>query len=679
LAKISPQTKSEFFGREDFMRKLALIWFIVLLTGISYQSDLTAEETIDPSHPLIIHDFNDKEQPDLNIYEKKSIAENMIKKYYEAEIKAIYTKDTDLHKKGKYLKLEYDVTPYNSEVGYVIPFQGLDITYFDKISFQIKGDHQKGYTDKIKIEIATWNDRISFLLDDISGKWKKTVIDLNDFTGERENFNWEGVERITFIIANLNSEVTKGGLYFDDIKLLPKKDTSITLEQLKLQKFIKPMDRLFKFPEDKTHKINLKKNREILEKIARDTWKFFQNTIDRNTYLVMDNITVGKNITSSKVGDYTNITNIGLQILAVLSAYDLGYIKKKEASEYIEHLLITLKKLKKWKGLFYNYYLTKNGKIANKFISSVDNGWLGAGLICLRNALDGEYKKEATEILDKMNFAELYNPKMGQLFLGYQTDKEAPSKYHYGLLATEPRIASLIGIGKGDIPEEHWFKAHRTLPKEWDWQKQVPKGKKKTLYGVDFFGGYYEYNGIQFVPSWGGSMFESLMPCIVLDEKRLAPDSFGANDYRIVQIHIKYSEEKGFKYWGFSPCSIPDSMGGYKEFGIPVLGTKGYSPDGIVTPHAIILALLAYDEEPVMKNLKKLIKENPDIYGEFGLYDSIDIESGQVTKKYLALDQGMILISLCNFLNKGSIQKKFEKDEIIQNVLGILRSENFFK
>jgi len=119
--------------------------------------------------------------------------------------------------------------------------------------------------------------------------------------------------------------------------------------------------------------------------------------------------------------------------------------------------------------------------------------------------------------------------------------------------------------------------------------------------------------------------------------------------------------------------------GGYHEFGIPVLGTKGYEPEGIVTPHAIILAFLAYDENIVMQNLKNLINDHPEIYGEYGLYDSFDIYRNRVTKKYLALDQGMILISLCNFLNKGSIQKKFENDEIIQNIKELIAIENFFE
>ncbi len=660
------------------MKKLLLILYAIILTSVIFLENLYSDKIINSNNPFIFQDF-DNTNHHFNAYGKKSIAENLIKKYYEANIKAQYVNDEDLHNKGKHLCLEYDVIPYNSEVGYIIPFHGLDLTFFKKLSFKIKGEHKTGYTDKIKIEISTWNDRIHILMDNISGKWQEIKLDFDDFAGEKENFNWEGVERITFIIANLNSEVTKGKLYFDDMKLIPKEDTSITLEKLKIQKYIKPRKRLFQFPKDKIKKINLKQsNNRILKQIAKDTWKFFKNTSDINTYLVMDNITVGKYMTSCKIRDFTNITNIGLQILCVLSAYEMGYLKKNETLIYIEKLLATIKKLKKWNGLFYNYYLTKNGKIANKFISSVDNGWLAAGLICLRNSFNKQFADDSTKILDEMDFNKLYNPKTGQLFLGYQTDKKAPSKYHYGLLATEPRITSLISIGKGDIPEEHWFKAHRTLPKEWDWQSQSPKGKTKTLYGIEFFGGYYTYKNEKFVPSWGGSMFESLMPLIVLNEKKLAPDSFGTNNYQIVKLHIQYSKEKGFKFWGFSPCSIPDSMGGYKEYGIPVLGAKGYSPDDIVTPHAIILALLAYDEDIVMKNLKNLIKTHPDIYSQYGFYDSIDIGTGQVTKKYLALDQGMILISLCNFLKDGAIQKKFEQDEIIENVKEILKAENFF-
>ncbi len=654
--------------------------FLLIISILFFLTGQLGAFRINKHHALVILNFNNK-KPDINIYGYKSFAKNLTPKYSTASGSAEYVKDTDLHKKGKYLKFEYDVTPNNSEAAYVIPFHGLDLTYFKKLSFYVKGDLNSGFTRKIKVEIATWNSFEIAIVEDIQPKWKKIEINLDSFIKEDEdNFNDEGIEKISFIVDNLTSEVTRGTLFFDDIKLIPKDNVSLTLKKLKMSKYIKPRERLFGFPRDKTKKIKLSlSNKKLLLKIAKDTWLFFKNTIDRNTYLVMDNITVSKNIKTSKIADYTNITNIGLQILSVLAAYDMKFISKKYAVNYIKKILATLKNLKKWNGLFYNYYLTKNGTIANTFISSVDNGWMAAGLICLRNSFNGKFYDEATAILNDMDFSKLYNDKLGQLSLGYDVKTSSPSKYNYGLIYTEPRITSLIGIGKGDIPKSHWFRVNRTLPADWTWQSQKPKGKEKLLFGIKFFGGYYTYKNIKFVPSWGGSMFEALMPLTVLNEIKWASSSFGENDKRMVELTIKYAEEKGFKYWGFSPCSVPDSAGGYKEFGVPVLGAKGYSADDFITPHAAVLAFMpGFDESAVMKNLKRILKDFPNIYGQYGFYDSVDIEAEEITKKYLALDQSMILLSICNYINDGSIQRKFEEDEIFEKIKSLISEENFF-
>ncbi len=662
------------------MKKIYTIIITILLMFI-LQINLFSKTMITPKKPFIVMNY-DKKPYNLSPFKKPCTATNLNEKNSDAFCRINFIKDKDLNKKGKYLKINYNIEGKDAKVGYFINFKGLDLTFFNKLSFHIKGDKKKEYPDSIKVVIATWNDKI-FHIVDVKPDWTTQTLDIEDFYGDFDVFNWEGIEYISFIFEHSSLNKKKGAIYIDDIKLLAKPDTSISLKKFKLQKYLKPRSRLQKFPEDITKKIDLNQsNEKILRQIAKDTWAFFKNTIDKNTYLVMDNITVHKNLTKALIRDFTNITNIGLELLVILSAHDLGYIDKKETIRMLKVVLDSIKKFKSWEGLYYNYYLTKNGKVANKFISSVDNGWLAAGLICLRNSLDGALAKEATEILQKMNFNKLYNPKLGQLYLGYDTATKAPSRYNYGLICTEPRIASLIAIGKGDVPEEHWFKIGRTLPVEWNWQKQRPQGKKKTLNGTSFLGGYYTTSGIKYVPSWGGSMFETMMPLIVLNEKKWAPESLGKNNENIVKLHIKLSKDKGYKYWGFSPCSVPESnkkYKGYHEFGIPELGASGYEPEGIVTPHAVILALLAGDEKIVMENLKNILKDFPKIYGEFGLYDSVDINTKEVTKKYLSLDQGMILVTLCNYLNNGSIQKKFEKDPIFQNVKDLISIENFFE
>jgi len=88
---------------------------------------------------------------------------------------------------------------------------------------------------------------------------------------------------------------------------------------------------------------------------------------------------------------------------------------------------------------------------------------------------------------------------------------------------------------------------------------------------------------------------------------------------------------------------------------------------------------LAIDFFPreTINNIKQLIKLY-NIYGEYGLYDAVDIRTGKVSYRYLSLDQGMILISLNNYLNEGIIRKMFHADEVIKRVEPLLRVEKFF-
>ena len=138
----------------------------------------------------------------------------------------------------------------------------------------------------------------------------------------------------------------------------------------------------------------------------------------------------------------------------------------------------------------------------------------------------------------------------------------------------------------------HWFKLYRTPQyPEYAWQSQPPlhrlaKHTRDQLY----FGGYYAWRGVRFVPSWGGSMFEALMPGLVLDERRYAPASLGRNDRMHAVIQRRYALEKlGYPVWGLSPSASP-ATGAYGEYGVKPLGTRGYTA-GAVTPHAAALAL----------------------------------------------------------------------------------------
>ncbi|GGE03880.1 hypothetical protein GCM10011571_01010 [Marinithermofilum abyssi] len=409
-----------------------------------------------------------------------------------------------------------------------------------------------------------------------------------------------------------------------------------------------------------------------LKNTARKTWTYFEDHTDPTTQLPLDEVRILDS--GVKKAEHTSPTNIGMYMMSTVSAEEMGFIERAEAVKRVQGTLDTLKKMEKWRGFFYNWYYTDDATLKKdwgQFISSVDNGWLAAGLVVVRQAYP-EVSDDATALLDGMNFADLYNEDAGQLYGGYDVAKGAYTSHTYGMFNTEPRAASYIGIGKGDLPSEHWWKMFRTFPPEWE-QEQTPTGTTKTYDGIDVYEGHYEYQGIKFVPSWGGSMFESLMPTIVMKEKELATKGLGLNDKRQAQVQIAFAKEKGYPAWGFSPCAIPN---GYSEFGVDQAGTwaDGYKDDGTVTPHASLLALDFLPKE-VYKNMKVL--KELGAYGKYGFYDSVNVKTGEVTPAYLALDQGMILVSIANHLKGGVIRDYFHQDPVGRTPERLLEIEEF--
>ncbi|OIU70781.1 glucoamylase family protein [Rossellomorea aquimaris] len=411
--------------------------------------------------------------------------------------------------------------------------------------------------------------------------------------------------------------------------------------------------------------------RAELKAIAKKTYTYYEDHTDPATGLTFDETRYTEE--GKKNAEHTSPTNIGMYMMSTVSAQEMGFISKEEAVDRIQVTLNTLESMKKWNGLFYNWYYTKDGSLKKdwgQFISQVDNGWLSAGLIVAGQAYD-ELNGQTSKMVANMDYSTLYDPEVGQFRGGYDVAQEKLTDHHYGLLYTEPRVASYISIGKGDVPKEHWWKMERTIPAEWDWQSQIPEGEYAEYDGVSVFEGHYEYSGVKFVPSWGGSMFEGLMPGIVLKEKELGKQALGLNNQRHVELQIQYAKDKGYKAWGFSPAATPD---GYSEFAATPLGTSGYADKSTVTPHASFLAL-DYAPDEVRKNIKVL--KGMDMYGKYGFYDSVNVETGEMAKAYLALDQGMIMVSIANYLKDGVIRDYFHQDPIGKKPEELLEKEVF--
>jgi hypothetical protein len=123
-----------------------------------------------------------------------------------------------------------------------------------------------------------------------------------------------------------------------------------------------------------------------------------------------------------------------------------------------------------------------------------------------------------------------------------------------------------------------------------------------------------------------------------------------------------------------SPSASPVGDG-YAEYGVKVLGARGYAA-GALTPHASALAL-SVTPEAALANLRALA-ELYDIYGEYGFYDAVEPRSGAVVYTYLSLDQSMLFIATANYLVDHCIQKRFASDPIAQKALPIIADEDFF-
>jgi hypothetical protein len=169
-------------------------------------------------------------------------------------------------------------------------------------------------------------------------------------------------------------------------------------------------------------------------------------------------------------------------------------------------------------------------------------------------------------------------------------------------------------------------------------------------------------------------MFEALMPTLLVDERAIAPRSLGRNAEAHVEVQRRYAlEELGWPVWGMSPAVSPQRPG-YREYGVPVLGARGYD-DTAVTPHAVALALAVAPEEAT-RNLRRLV-ERYEIYGDYGFFDAVDPSSGMVAPAYLVLDQAMLFVALANHLEQGVVQRRFASDPIAARALSILADEDF--
>ena len=252
----------------------------------------------------------------------------------------------------------------------------------------------------------------------------------------------------------------------------------------------------------------------------------------------------------------------------------------------------------------------------------------------------------AEDMFHAMDFSFLYNESRDLLSIGYRVNEGVLDDGCYDLLASEARIASFISIAKGDAPAKHWFRLGRAL---------TPVGRGSALV------------------SWSGSMFEYLMPEIVMH----APPGSLLNETEqlIVRRQISYGAERHVP-WGISECAYNardiQLRYQYSGFGVPGLGLKrGLSEDLVIAPYATALASML-DPVPAANNFAQIRAAGG--VGRYGFYEALDytatrVPEGQrvaVVLSYFAHHQGMSLVSLGNVLTDGAMQHRFHSEPIIK-------------
>jgi cyclic beta-1,2-glucan synthetase len=508
-----------------------------------------------------------------------------------------------------------------------------------------------------------------------------------------------------------------------------------------------------------------------LRLIARRTWRFFTTFVGpEDQGLPPDNF---QEDPKPVVAHRTSPTNLGLYLLSTVVAHDFGWLGALDTVERLEATFETMARLDRFRGHFYNWYGTRDGRpLDPRYVSSVDSGNLAGHLIALdhacremisqplisattlagiqdtallvresaralahdprhtvtrqrlTHALDAleaaletippttaawavrlveldagarmvtaiaralveEDGDSAQTVLDwadalrvcveshardaaagapgmldgrltalaerarawvaDMDFAFLFDPMRKLFSIGYRVAEGTPDPGCYDLLASEARLTSFLAVAKGEVPVSHWFRLGRAL---------TPVERDSVLV------------------SWSGSMFEYLMPALVMQAP--AGSLLEQTGDLAVRRQISYGAERGVP-WGVSESGYfvrdLEMTYQYSNFGVPGLGLRrGLSEDDVVAPYATALAAMI-DPAAAVRNFRRLAEAGAA--GAYGFYEALDYTperlpegtSVAIVRMYMAHHQGMILVALANALQHGRMRARFHAEPSVQ-------------
>jgi cyclic beta-1,2-glucan synthetase len=512
-----------------------------------------------------------------------------------------------------------------------------------------------------------------------------------------------------------------------------------------------------------------------LRLVARRTWRYFEAFVTAEDHMLPpDNF---QEDPRPVLAHRTSPTNLGLYLLAIVSARDFGWLGTIEAVERIEAALDTMGRLQRFRGHFYNWYDTRDLRpLEPRYVSSVDSGNLAAHLITVANAArqwldapltsgdsvagardalqltclalraipaqlraqstlwqqldeqvdsitaalrdietsggdvtaplhavarhcgalvdivrtlaseggddgyvdllfwsdaihrcieswrrDGARLQETSGLINErlaavemttralaeaMDFEFLFDPHRRLLSIGYRAADGTLDPSCYDLLASEARLASFFAIAKGDVASRHWFRLGRQV---------TPVAHGAALL------------------SWSGSMFEYLMPSLVM--RAPAGSLLEQTSRLIVQRQMRYGAELGLP-WGISESAYNardlELTYQYSNFGVPGLGLKrGLGADTVVAPYATALAAMV-EPQLAARNLARLASLGA--LGRYGYYEALDYTRNRlpegtrfaIVRAYMAHHQGMTIVALANVLLHGIMRGRFHAEPRVQ-------------
>lgn len=376
---------------------------------------------------------------------------------------------------------------------------------------------------------------------------------------------------------------------------------------------------------------------------AADIWRFFADTVTaEENYLPPDNISYQREV---RVADRTSPTNIGLYLMSVIAARDLGLIGTAETERRLRATADTLVRLERWHGHLYNWYSVSTASVLSPYVSAVDSGNFVASLMAVCSALD-EYIPECPglakvrEALERLfrgaDFSVFYSPERGLMHTGINASSGELDRGFYDLYMSESRTSYYIAVALGQLPPQAWSNLGRVYASN--------------------------HAGVGML-SWSGTAFEYFMPTLYYlpaeDTAERQSLRFGARGQRSGAYRGVWGKSEGC-YCAYDR----DGNYRYKAIGVSSLALGPCGGERVYSPYSSYLVMQC-SRRAALENLSRLREYG--MYGRYGFYESLDLTPSRVgdghavVRSYMSHHMGMSLAAIDNVCSGGIFRERMSR------------------